>query len=119
MRLTLPRNRLDQHLGDFVLTVCEKTIDQLSVNAEAKLNTCRRRRPCGVSLQPATLAMSNTRAPFTHPYGLCHSKKVSNRAVTFKTTKISSHVSHENGCRKAPSDSSVGGGPVRITYDEW
>ena len=48
---TFPRNRLDQHFGDFVLNVCEKTMDQLNVNADAKLNTLCRRRPFGVKLQ--------------------------------------------------------------------
>ena len=50
-KLTLPRNRLDQHFGDLVLNVCEKIIDQLSVNADAKLNTFVRRRPFGVKLE--------------------------------------------------------------------
>lgn len=49
-RLTFPRNRLDQHLGDFVLNVCENIMDQLKVNADAKLNTFCRRRPLGVNL---------------------------------------------------------------------
>lgn len=48
--LTLPRNRFDQHFGDFVLNVCENIIDQLKVKAEAKLKTLCRRRPLGVKL---------------------------------------------------------------------
>jgi hypothetical protein len=47
----LPKNRFDQHLGDLVLNVCENIIDQLSVNADAKLNTFGRRRPFGVKLK--------------------------------------------------------------------
>jgi len=47
----LPKNRFDQHFGDFVLNVCENIIDQLSVNADAKLNTFGRRRPLGVKLK--------------------------------------------------------------------
>ncbi len=47
----MPKNRFDQHLGDFVLNVCEKIIDQLNVNADAKLNTFCRRRPLGVKLK--------------------------------------------------------------------
>jgi hypothetical protein len=38
-KLTLPKKRFDQHFGDLVLNVWEKIIDQLSVNADAKLNT--------------------------------------------------------------------------------
>ena len=53
--LTLPKNRLDQHLGDFVLNVCEKMIDQLKVNADPKLNTFARRRPFGVNLEDRSI----------------------------------------------------------------
>src|SRR5271155_605810 len=64
-KLTLPKNRLDQHLGDLVLNVCEKIIDQLSVNADAKLNTLERRRPFGVKLKNSNSFISNTNLLFT------------------------------------------------------
>jgi hypothetical protein len=59
-KFTLPKNRFDQHLGDLVLNVCENIIDQLSVNADAKLNTLERRRPFGVKLKIEILFISNT-----------------------------------------------------------
>jgi len=56
LKLTLPKNRFDQHLGDLVLNVCEKIIDQLSINADAKLNILCLRRPFGVKLQDKKLS---------------------------------------------------------------
>ena len=60
IELTLPKNRFDQHFGDFVLNVCENIIDQLSVNADAKLNTFDRRRPFGVKLKIEILSFTHS-----------------------------------------------------------
>ena len=91
-------------------------IDQLNVKAEAKLKTLFRRRPLGVKLnENIHLMIIVLFFDESYPYGLCHSKNVSNRAVTWSPTKIKDQVVQENGWRKAPNEGPVGFGAVRTT----